>query len=206
MYGRCENRRARRRAFTLVELLVVVAVIGILAAMLLPALSRARTAARVARAKAELHQVELALEMYRDTLKTYPPTRTYCGSPLAASSCEIPRELYDAGFLGARMRDVFWPDHDYRYLAPGPGFHNDSPSPRAIWLPADWPEDSGPLRWYDSQDSSPVKWALWSVGPRGSSYEFSYFHPFQSRGDWYPLAPDGLVVRYRAEGVWLGSP
>jgi prepilin-type N-terminal cleavage/methylation domain-containing protein/prepilin-type processing-associated H-X9-DG protein len=50
--------------FTLVELLVVVAIIGILAALLLPALSRAQAQARCATCKNHLCQMGLALQMY----------------------------------------------------------------------------------------------------------------------------------------------
>jgi prepilin-type N-terminal cleavage/methylation domain-containing protein len=53
-----------RRAFTLVELLVVVAVIGLLAALLLPVLGRARVAAGRATCINNLHQINLSLIMY----------------------------------------------------------------------------------------------------------------------------------------------
>lgn len=54
------------RAFSLVELLVVVAVIGLLAAVLLPALARSQAAARRIRCVANLHQLGLAAQLYWD--------------------------------------------------------------------------------------------------------------------------------------------
>jgi prepilin-type N-terminal cleavage/methylation domain-containing protein/prepilin-type processing-associated H-X9-DG protein len=53
-----------RRAFTLLELLVVFAIVGILAALLLPALSMAKTYARSTSCKNHLRQMGSALQMY----------------------------------------------------------------------------------------------------------------------------------------------
>jgi prepilin-type N-terminal cleavage/methylation domain-containing protein/prepilin-type processing-associated H-X9-DG protein len=66
------QKEAPAPGFTFVELLVVIAVIAILAALLLPALSRARSAADSAVCRSNLHQWTLALDLYVKDNEVYP--------------------------------------------------------------------------------------------------------------------------------------
>ena len=65
--------RERKTAFTLIELLIVVAIIGILAAVAVPNFLNAQVRAKIARAISDMKALETALESYRLDCNDYPP-------------------------------------------------------------------------------------------------------------------------------------
>src|SRR5205823_13440529 len=77
-------RPIRRPAFTLVELLVVSAIIGVLVALLLPAVQAAREAARRSSCQNNLRQIGLAFHNFHDVNNAFPPVRIAGGDGWAS--------------------------------------------------------------------------------------------------------------------------
>jgi prepilin-type N-terminal cleavage/methylation domain-containing protein len=211
------------RAFTLVELLVSIAILALLVGILLPTIDRARLLARVSCAKAELAGIERALELYAEQYRALPPSRTYCsfGSPEKVEDwAELPVELVEAGLLpggdadtdlSVGMADPFNPERTYKYLRPGVGYHNGMQTSTSLWVAENFPGGGETGREYFDPEDSPVRYAVWSVGTFGDvGYwrALELHHPLL-RSAWYGVdgRREGLIVRaMRPGGQGVASP
>jgi prepilin-type N-terminal cleavage/methylation domain-containing protein len=71
------GRHKRRIGFTLVEMLVVISIIAVLAALLLPAINMARESARRAQCSNNLKNLHLAMQQFDNARSQYPASRTF---------------------------------------------------------------------------------------------------------------------------------
>ena len=95
-----KNRASARRGFTLIEMLVVIAIIAILAGMLLPALAAAKKKAKIAQARTEMANLVAAITQYHATYGRYPGNKEATDS-LNDNCPDFTFGTKDTGWTGA---------------------------------------------------------------------------------------------------------
>ncbi len=95
----------RRRAFTLIELLIVVAIIAILAAIAVPNFLEAQTRAKVSRAKADMRSLTTGMEAYYIDHNRYPPVFTTM-VPAWFTTTGVGRSVFKSGQDGVSARFI----------------------------------------------------------------------------------------------------
>jgi len=110
--------RARIRAFTLIEVMVVVAILAVLAALIVPKVMSRPDEARVVAARQDIGSILQALKLYRLDNLRYPSTEQGLAALVTRPTLPpAPSNWKAGGYLERLPRDPW--GHPYQYLSPG---------------------------------------------------------------------------------------
>jgi general secretion pathway protein G len=110
-------RMRHARGFTLIEIMVVVIIIGLLAAVIVPQVVNKVDEAKVAKAKADIQTIETALTMFRLDNSKYPTTEQGLQSLVTQPTDQSIRHWRPGGYLPRLSKDPW--GSDYQYASPG---------------------------------------------------------------------------------------
>lgn len=112
----------RISGFTLIEIMVVVVILGILAAIIVPKVMDRPDVARVVKAKQDIRALESALNLYKLDNFTYPSTDQGLQALVTKPSGDPAAPNWKQGGYVDRLPVDPW-GHEYQYL--NPGVHGD---------------------------------------------------------------------------------
>jgi general secretion pathway protein G len=116
------STRSRATGFTLIEVMVVIVIIGILAAMIVPKIVGRTDDARIAKAKQDIVALKSALNLYKLDNYNYPSTQQGLQALLTAPQGDPPaRNWKPGGYIESLPKDPW--GNPYQYL--NPGTHGD---------------------------------------------------------------------------------
>ena len=108
----------KQRGFTLIEIMVVVVILGILAALVVPQVMNRPDQAKVTVAKGDIKAIAAALDMYKLDNFNYPSTQQGLNALVEKpSGSPQPRNWNRDGYLKRVPKDPW--GNDYQYLSPG---------------------------------------------------------------------------------------
>ena len=113
------KRKAASAGFTLIEVMVVIVILGILAALVVPRVMERPDEARITKARLDIQSIGQALDLYRLDNHEYPTTAQ--GLNALVEQPDGVTRWRKGGYLAKVPKDPW--AHDYVYLAPG--LHGD---------------------------------------------------------------------------------
>ncbi|MBT1446089.1 type II secretion system major pseudopilin GspG [Shewanella sp. JM162201] len=112
------QKRRQQRGFTLLEIMVVIVILGLLAAMVLPNVLGNKESADIKKAVADIVSLENALDMYKLDNSVYPTTEQGLDSLVQKPTISPePRNYRDGGYIKRLPQDPW--RNDYLLLSPG---------------------------------------------------------------------------------------
>ncbi|MEH6669686.1 type II secretion system major pseudopilin GspG [Halopseudomonas sp.] len=113
-----QRSTGRQRGFTLIEVMVVVVILGILAAVVVPRVMDRPDQARITKVKSDVRALESALNLYRLDNFNYPTTEQgLIALVTMPSGTDAPRNYRSGGYIDRLQQDPW--GNDYQYLRPG---------------------------------------------------------------------------------------
>ena len=120
----CGSRLATNHGFTLIELMVVIVILGILAAIIAPRIIGRTDEAKVTETKTQMKNLETALKMYKLDNGQYPSTEQGLQALVEMPTIGvIPKNWREGGYLEKRKVPHDAWDNAYIYISPG--LHGD---------------------------------------------------------------------------------
>lgn len=112
------NGRNRQQGFTLIEIMVVVVILGILAAVVVPRIMSRPEEARITKAKQDIRALETALDLYKLDNFNYPTTEQGLEALVTSpTSPPVPKRYREEGYLKKVPKDPW--QNEYQFLNPG---------------------------------------------------------------------------------------